>query len=214
MGKVALVAGSTGLIGSQLLELLLASNRYDQVKAISRKPLQISNPKLINIVCGLDQLAAHSEQLKCDDIFCCLGTTMRQAKTKEAFLKVDVDAPLQLAAITHHLGAQQFLLVSALGANQTSSIFYNRAKGEAEAGILKVGFRSVYFFRPSLLIGPRVEQRSGEDAAKFFYRWLSFLIPEKYKSIESIKVARSMLAKAEADKSGSFILESIEIQKL
>lgn len=213
MSKVALVAGSTGLIGSQLVELLLANNRYDQVKVISRKPLSISHPKLINIVCALDQLSAQGEQLKGDDVFCCLGTTMRKAKTKEAFLKVDVEAPIQLANHTQALGAKQFLLVSALGANEKSSIFYNRAKGMAEAGILNTGFHSVYFFRPSLLTGPRAEQRSGEDAAKFFYRWLGFLIPQKYQAIESIKVARAMLAKAHEEQSGAIILESIDIQK-
>lgn len=213
MGKVALVAGSTGLIGNQLIDLLLASDRYDRVIAISRSPLAQRHEKLVNVVCGLDQLALQKEQLKCDDVFCCLGTTMRKAKTKEAFLKVDVEAPIQLANLTHELGAQQFLLVSALGANEKSSLFYNRAKGLAEAGIQKVGFRSVYFFRPSLLTGPRVEQRSGEDAAKFFYRWLGFLIPAKYQAIESIKVARAMLAKAQEEKSGANILESIDIQK-
>lgn len=212
MGKVAIVAGATGLIGSQLLELLLNDNRYDRILVISRKPLNSQHPKLSNLVCELDQLSQHNSALTGDDVFCCLGTTMRKAKTKEAFLKVDVEAPISLARITHQQGAKQFLLVSALGANEKSSIFYNRAKGQVEGEILKIGFSAVYFFRPSLLLGPRAEQRSGEDAAKLFYRLFGFLIPKTYQAIESIKVARAMLASASKGQKGNFVLESSQLQ--
>jgi uncharacterized protein YbjT (DUF2867 family) len=212
MSRTALLAGSTGLIGNQLLQLLLNDVAYDKVIALSRKPLDLRHPKLENIVLEADLLKQHA-YLKADDVFCCLGTTIKQAKSKEAFRKVDFDYPLELAKTLHVNGAKQFLLVSALGSDKNSSIFYNRVKGEVEAAITAVGFASFHIFRPSLLIGPRKEQRAGEDAAKVFYKIFGFLIPQKYKGIESIKVARAMLAKAKEGNLGLFIHESDFLQK-
>lgn len=208
--KTALIAGSTGLIGSQLLDLLLQDSRYEKVIAISRKPLSIQHDKLINVVCELDQLPA---DLKAEDIFCCLGTTMKKAKTKAAFRAVDFDAPLALAKIGKAKGANQFLLVSALGANKTSSIFYNQVKGEVEEAIGAIGFESYHILRPSLLTGPRQESRSGEDAAKFFYKILGWAIPPKYQAIDSLKVARAMVALAHQSLKGNFVHESAQLQK-
>jgi uncharacterized protein YbjT (DUF2867 family) len=213
MSRIALVAGSTGLIGNQLLELLLEDSNYSKVIALSRKQLTLSNPKLENIVLEVAQLDSHQQQLKADDVFCCLGTTMKQAGSKAAFRKVDFDYPLQLAKILNQNGARQFLLVSALGANKNSKIFYNQIKGEVEEAITSIGFKGLHIFRPSLLLGPRKEQRSGEDAAKVFYKIFGFLIPKKYQGLESIKVARAMQALATEDLSGKFIYESDELQK-
>ena len=210
--KTALLAGSTGLIGGQLLELLLADNRYTDVIAISRKPLDASHHKLRNIVADATSLEQHKGQLAADDVFCCLGTTMGQAKTKEAFKQVDFDYPVLLAKLSRERGAKQYLLVSALGANKTSVIFYNRVKGLAEEAIASIGFESYHILRPSLLVGPRTEHRAGEDAAKWFYRVFGVLIPKKYKAIESIKVARSMLVFAKQDKKGNFVHESNALQ--
>lgn len=213
MSRIALVAGSTGLIGNQLLELLLEDSNYSKVIALSRKQLTLSNPKLENIVLEVEQLDSHQQQLKADDVFCCLGTTMKQAGSKAAFRKVDFDYPLQLAKILNQNGARQFLLVSALGANKNSKIFYNQVKGEVEEAITSIGFKGLHIFRPSLLLGPRKEQRSGEDAAKVFYKIFGFLIPKKYQGLESIKVARAMQVLATEDLSGKFIYESDELQK-
>ena len=210
--KTALLAGATGLIGGQLLGLLLEDNRYRKVIAISRKPLDVSHPKLQNTVLDFEQLKKHSLELKSDDIFCCLGTTMKQAKSKAAFRKVDFEFPVELARIGKELGAGNYLLVSALGASNNSSIFYNQVKGEAEDSISKTGIRSLHIFRPSLLMGPRSEKRAGEDAAKWFYKFFGFIIPAKYKSIESIKVARAMVSFAQQPESGIFIHESLELQ--
>jgi uncharacterized protein YbjT (DUF2867 family) len=211
MSKVALLAGSTGLIGNQLLELLLADKYYSKIIALSRKPLAITNPKLENIVVEVEQLEKH--QLKADDVFCCLGTTMKQAGSKAAFRKVDFDYPLQLAKVLKTNGAQQFLLVSALGANKKSGIFYNQIKGEIEEAITSVGFRTLHIFRPSLLLGARKDHRGGEEAAKVFYKIFGFLIPKKYQGLESIKVARAMQALAKKEISGVFVYESNALQE-
>lgn len=212
MAKIALLAGSTGLIGSQLLELLLNDNQYSSVIAISRKPISTANAKLTNLVCELHDLSSHKNELKADDVFCCLGTTIKKAKSKEAFRSVDLDAPLLLAKISKEQGAKKFMLVSSLGANKNSSIFYNQVKGEVEEAIKLVRFDSLHILRPSLLLGPRVEGRSGEDAAKFFYRFFGFLVPKKFQAIESIKVARAMVAFAHLESQGSLIHESVELQ--
>lgn len=212
MAKVALLAGSTGLIGNQLVELLLKDPYYSKVIAISRRPLSIVHDKLENIVIKIDQLAKQT-QLIADDVFCCLGTTIKQAGSKEAFRKVDFDFPVQLAELLKAKGAKQYLLISALGSNKNSSIFYNKVKGEVEEAISSIGYDCLHIFKPSLLTGPRKEKRAGEDVAKVIYKYLGFLIPTKYKSIESIKVARAMQALAKEDKTGIFIHESDSMQR-
>lgn len=209
--KTALIAGGTGLIGQQLLQLLLESPRYGKVIALTRHDLP-EHPKLSQIKAEVGNLTEKAESLKADDVFCCLGTTIAKAGSKEKFREIDFDYPFQLAKIIHAAGAKQYMLVSALGANKASSIFYNQVKGEIEEAVAGFGFETVHIFRPSLLLGPRTEKRSGEDAAKFFYKVFGFIIPEKYKAIESAKVARAMLYFASQNKSGNFIHESGELQ--
>lgn len=211
--RTALLAGSTGLIGKQLLELLLNDPHYTVVKAISRKPLAIQHAKLQNIVADLDTLTEHHDQLKADDVFCCLGTTIKQAGSQAAFRKVDYDYPLELARLTKNQGASQFLIITALGSDARSGIFYNRVKGEVEQAIDAVGFDSYHIFRPSLLLGERTEKRAGEGAATVVYKALGFMIPLKYKAIDSAKVAKGMLHFAKQNSKGKFIHESRELQQ-
>ncbi len=208
----ALIVGSTGLIGNQLVELLLDDDRYTQVTAIARTSLPFSHPKLKLIIADFDSIESQKEKLVADDIFCCLGTTIKSAKSKEAFRKIDFDYPLLIAKLTKALGAKQFLLVSALGANKASSVFYNKVKGEIEEAISSLGFESCHVFRPSLLLGPRIEKREGEQSMQKIFSAVGFLIPKKYKAIESIKVASGMLAIAKKNVSGNFIHESNSLQ--
>lgn len=210
--KTALVAGGTGLIGNQLLQLLLESPQYSKVIALTRRDLP-GHSKLVQIKIEFGNITEKAESLKTDDVFCCLGTTMAKAGSKEKFRQVDFYYPLLLAKITHSAGAKQYMLVSALGANKASSIYYNEVKGEIEETVSTVEFETVHIFRPSLLLGSRTEKRSGEDAAKFFYKVFGFLIPGKYKAIESVKVARAMLHFASQNKKGNFIHESKELQR-
>jgi uncharacterized protein YbjT (DUF2867 family) len=212
--RIALIAGSTGLVGRQLVELLLNSDRYDVVKAATRSDLPIEHPKLRSIKIDYARLEGYSDELKADDVFCCLGTTMSKVKSKEKFREVDYSLPLKLATLTLQLGAKQFFVVSALGADQSSSIYYNRIKGEMERDLLKLDFQATHIFRPSLLLGDRNEVRPGEDAAKIFYRIFWFMIPDKFKAIDSEKVAKAMLYFAKREQKGQFIHESREMQNL
>lgn len=191
--KTALIVGATGLIGKQLLDLLLVSDHYTRVTAVVRKPLGIQHAKLKVLIVDFDNLDAHADELKADDVFCCLGTTMKQAKSKDAFRKVDFEYPLEIGRITKAKGASHCLLVSALGADKSSSIFYNKVKGETEQALKLIGFDALHIFRPSLLLGSREEDRAGESAAKVFYKMFGFLIPKKYQAIDSLKIARAML---------------------
>lgn len=210
--KTALIAGSTGLIGQQLLQLLIESPLYEKVIAITRQDLP-THPKLVQIKIEFGQITENVSAIKADDVFCCLGTTMAKAGSKEKFRQVDFYYPYLLAKTTFAAGAKQYLIITALGANKSSSIFYNEVKGEVEEAVSAVGFGSVHILRPSLLVGNRGEKRSGEDAANLFYKVFGFLIPLKYKAISSLKVAKAMLHFAAQDKKGIFIHESGELQQ-
>jgi uncharacterized protein YbjT (DUF2867 family) len=211
--KTALIAGSTGLIGKQLLTLLLSTNRYDKVIALTRHDLGFTHRKLVELKVDFSQLDQYADKLVADDVFCCLGTTMTKAKSKQKFYEVDFTYPLRLAVATKLNNAKQYLIVSALGANKKSAMYYNRVKGEAEEAIGNLGFESLHILRPSLLLGSRDEQRPGEDAAKTFYKFFGFLIPTKYKGIDASAVARAMLHYASQQQPGKFIHESREMQQ-
>ena len=129
--KTALIAGATGLVGSYLLRMLLQSDRYSKVIAVVRKPIEIKDTKLEQKVIDFDKLAV-TPGLTADDIFCCLGTTMKKAGSKEKFYKVDYTYVVELAKVTSRQFASQFLVVSAMGTDKNSRFFYNRVKGEME----------------------------------------------------------------------------------
>jgi uncharacterized protein YbjT (DUF2867 family) len=211
--KTALIAGATGLIGKQVLGGLLASKRYTGVVALTRSTLAADHPKFRNIITDFHRPEEILSGVNPDDVFCCLGTTMAKAGSREKFYEVDFQFPLSLAKATSGLGAKQFLLVSALGADRRSSIYYNRVKGEVETAIRAVPFDTLHIFRPSLLLGERPEKRAGEDAAKLLYKIFAFAIPEKYKAISAEKVADAMLTHASKDQKGIFVHESREMQK-
>jgi uncharacterized protein YbjT (DUF2867 family) len=212
--KTAIIAGSTGLIGSELLGMLLSSPRYSHVVALSRKPLSIRSDKLTVIHTDLETIHQHSDQLAGDDVFCCLGTTMAKAGSKNKFYAVDYQYPLELAKFTKANGAKQFLIVTALGADKTSVIFYNRVKGEVEASLRLIAFESLHIFRPSFLLGERKELRVGEKIASGVFKNLDFLIPKKYKPIAGRDVAKAMLHYASVDRKGVFIHLSADLQGL
>ncbi|MCB2379931.1 NAD(P)H-binding protein [Hymenobacter sp. BT635] len=212
--KTALIAGASGLIGSQLLPLLLASDRYAKVIAVGRRPLPMVHPKLEQRVLDLDQLEQHRMALIADDVFCCLGTTMRQAGSKEAFYKVDYLYVVKLAAVTATNFAAQFIVVSAMGADAGSRIYYNHVKGEMEEAVRQTQFRAIHIFRPSLLLGDRSEKRTGEQIGAVLLQVLNPLLIgplRKYRAVQASSVARAMLRAAEDDGGGILVHLSDEI---
>lgn len=206
--RSALLVGATGLVGNKLLQFLLASDAYDQVKIIVRTPLSTVHPKLTQIQVNFDELDNYEDEFKVNDVFCCLGTTIKKAGSQEAFKKVDFEYPLQTAKLAKKHGAQQFLIVSAIGANPQSSIFYSKVKGEIEEALSQLQFPSLHIFRPSLLLGERNEFRFGERVAAILSPLYSPLLIgrlNQYKSIQASQVAEAMIRTALKQSSGKFV---------
>lgn len=213
MQKTALLAGATGLIGSHLLPLLLQSERYAKVIVVGRRAVPVIHPKLVQVNTELDQLEAVRLRLIADDVFCCLGTTMAQAGSKEAFFKVDFLYVVQLAAVSASNFASQLMVVSSMGADAESPFYYNRVKGEMEAAVRQTPFRAIHIFRPSLLLGERARPRLGERIGAGLLRLLAPLMRGpllKYRAVPGAAVAAAMLRAAEDDGGGVRVHESAE----
>ena len=212
--KTALLAGASGLIGSQLLPLLLASERYAKVTVVGRRALPMQHPKLTQVVTDLDQLPDVRLQLIADDVFCCLGTTLQQAGSKAAFHKVDFQYVVTLAALAADSFAAQFLVVSSMGADAGSRVYYSRVKGEMEAAVRQVPFRAIHIFRPSLLLGARARPRLGEQVGAVALRLLQPLLRgplRNYRPVAATLVAAAMLRAAAEDGGGVRVHESDEL---
>ncbi|MBT2685077.1 oxidoreductase [Bacillus sp. ISL-37] len=217
MAKTALIAGSTGLIGNELLQLLLNGEEYEQVVAIVRRPLEVKHSKLVEKVVDFDRLNEYHELFDVDDVFCCLGTTIKKAKTKEAMWKIDVDYPVAIAKLASSKGARKFLLVSSMNADPDSPIFYSKMKGKLEQEIKRIPYETTAIFRPSLLLGERDEFRLGERAAAEIFTKMPFLFGgpfKKYKAIEGRTVASAMYQVAQKDTAGLTIYASEKIQEI
>jgi uncharacterized protein YbjT (DUF2867 family) len=192
----ALIAGASGLVGRHLLRLLLDAPEYDRVIALGRAPPDVAHPKLVALTADFTALDGLAAELACDDAFCCLGSTIKRAGSREAFRAVDHGAVLAFAWAARRGGAQRFFLVSALGASSASRVFYQRVKGETEEALFVLGFRTLAIFRPSLLLGRRAEFRAGERLSAVLL-WLAepLLLGRlrQYRAISAEVVARAML---------------------
>lgn len=208
--KTALVVGATGLIGGHLTRKIVNDPSYSTVKVLVRKPLDFQHPKMEQIVVDFDKLDA--SLVVADDVFCCLGTTMKQAGSKEAFYKVDFTYPLETAKAALQNGATQFLIVTAMGADAKSMFYYNRVKGEIEKALTELNYSTLLIFHPSLLLGKRKDARAGEGFAAVVMRALDFLTPLKYKAIKGETVANAMLAYAQKGIKGKQIIDSGTMQ--
>lgn len=210
----AIVAGSTGLVGSYLLQELLMDNNYSQVILLTRKENHSGNAKVSDKLVNFDELDKYSFTEQVDVAFCCLGTTMKKAGSKEAFLKVDYTYCLELAKLVKKMGARKFVLISSLGADASSSNFYLKTKGQIEEAITQLGFDAFIIMRPSMLLGDRNESRFGESIGKALMTGLDFMIAgpfKKYKAIHGKTVAAAMAKAAKDDLEGKLIFESDKI---
>jgi uncharacterized protein YbjT (DUF2867 family) len=203
-----LLAGATGLTGEHLLDRLLNEPTVKRVLAPTRKPLA-AHQRLDNPVGELlALLPALSGEI--DTAFCCLGSTLKQAGTQEAFRAIDHDLVLAFARRAKEMGARHLLVISSLGANPDSSIFYLKVKGEMEAALQQQDWPQLTIARPSQLIGPRLEPRLSERIAAP----LSQLLPGKYHGIETCTLARALWRLALEEGNGVRIAESDELRKL
>lgn len=196
MSRTALLAGATGLVGSHVLQLLLADAHWSRVVTVGRRTTSQQHHKLEQRVLDLGELETVSDLPHIDDVFCCLGTTIKQAGSQPAFRRVDHAFVMGLAHAGLRAGATQFLLVSAIGADPESRVFYSRVKGETESAIRKLPFQGIQIFRPSLLLGERPEFRLGERIAMLGAPVLPALLfgrLRRYRPIQAATVAGAMV---------------------
>jgi uncharacterized protein YbjT (DUF2867 family) len=215
--RSAVVLGATGLVGGHCLELLLADPAYGRVTVLARRPSGRTHPKLSEVIADFDRLESHVDALSADDVFCCLGTTIRKAGSQEAFRKVDFDYPARAARLASGRGAKRFLVVTAMGADAGSRIFYNRVKGEVEREVSRLPFETVVLVRPSLILGERDDRRPAEAAAQVVMPALSFLLAgplKKYRAIPGRTVAKAMVRLAKEAGPGVRVAESDELAAL
>ena len=208
--KTALVIGATGLIGKSLTIKLLENKFYAKVKILVRKNIDLLHPNLEQILVDFDDL--DTSKIVADDVFCCLGTTMKVAGSKPAFYKVDFTYPLVVAKAALENGAKQYLIVTSMGADPKSMIYYNRVKGEIEKALSDLHYPTLLIFRPSMLLGEREEERLGEKISKIAMNLISFMTPDRYKAIEGEKVANAMMILAQKGIKNKDIFESGTLQ--
>lgn len=197
----ATLIGATGLIGSHLLDLLLADSYFDTVRILVRRPLELNHPKLEKRLVDFSDTESYRLALEGSHvIFCAIGTTQKKVKgDMAAYRKVDYDIPVHAAVLGKLIGCETFVLVSSVGANSLSNNFYLKLKGEVENSVTATGIKNIHIVRPSLLLGKRKEFRLGERIAQAVMPVVSFLLPKKYRPVKALAVAKEMIAAAKKD---------------
>ncbi len=208
--KSVLIIGATGLVGGECVREFAKHPAFERVVVLTRRPLPLGMriPKVHEHVVDFDSLEDHADLFSVTHVLSALGTTIRNAGSKIRFRQVDHDYVVAAARLGAQQGAQHFLLVSSLGADSLSRVFYSRVKGEVEAAVAALSYRSVTIARPSLLLGERHEFRLGEIVTKP----LAFLAPAKYRPVHARDVAGVLLQAAVLDQPGTRIIESRDIR--
>lgn len=204
------VVGATGLVGRETVQALLADDTFARVIAFVRRSTGLTHPKLTERVVDFEKLEAAFDEARCDAAVCCLGTTIKVAGSKEKFRRVDHDYPIAFARAALQKGAQQLAIVTALGSDAGSLVFYNQVKGQVEDALSALPYKSLSIARPSLLLGERDEMRLGEKLMTPF----SKLLPGKYRGIEGRTVARALLKLLKEQRPGKQVVPSDQLQKL
>ena len=216
MGKTAIVLGASGLTGKLLLNRLLEDKEYVRVKIFTRRSLGLVHPKLKEFVGDLLQLEEFKKDFTGDEVFCCIGTTAKKTKDKTMYRKIDFGIPTDAAKLARANRIKSFLVVSALGANAKSKVFYNHTKGEMEKVVLNQKIQNTYILRPSLIKGKRDEDRLGEKIGAMIIKVISPVLLGKWKKyhvIEAMTIANALHALAQA-KPDYKIIESDKIQEI
>lgn len=215
--KNSIILGASGLIGSELLTLLLEDEHYSSVKVFVRKPLPLTHPKLHQIITDFDKLESITTEIDAEVIFCCLGSTKKKTPNLNEYKKIDHDYPLYFAKEGLKRGLKEYHIVSALGANSNSSNFYTKLKGEVEDDLKALKIPGLFIYQPSFLEGDRKENRPLEKIMLPIMKLINLILIgklKKYQSIAAKSVAKAMLNESIKNKSGIFVFESDKIKEL
>ncbi len=186
MKKTAILLGATGLTGSHLLELLLNSNDYEKVKIFTRRATGKTHPKLEEIVCDILKLEEQTDKFTADEVFVCIGTTKAKTPDKQLYYAIDYGIPTTSAKLAEQNKIPTFSVISAIGSNAKSSVFYSKTKGEMERDILKCNIPNILVYRPSLIYGNRKDKRLAEKVGVLLMKSLQFLMIGKWKKYRAI----------------------------
>jgi uncharacterized protein YbjT (DUF2867 family) len=215
-GKTIVIAGSTGLIGSSILKFALADPRVAEVRILVRKPQGYPHPKQREHVVSFNEDRSLTDAISgADIVFCSVGTTMQKVEgDKKAYRKIDYDIPLRLARLAKEHTVGVFSLVSSLGANPDKGNFYLRLKGEVERDVSALQLPAFRIFRPSMLLGARNENRTGERIGQWLSKALAGILPSNVKPIKGEAVAKAMLEDALSHPTESRIMHYKEMMEL
>ncbi|MCR8660430.1 NAD(P)H-binding protein [Paenibacillus endoradicis] len=216
MALKAVIVGATGLVGRELVRVLLNAKKYEKVIVIARRRLSIVHPRLEQQLIQFDQMHECPEEwFKDADVFCTLGTTIKKAGSTEQFEKVDYHYVIEIAKLAKLYYSRKFIVVTAMGSDDQSKIFYNRVKGKTELELQQLQLPQLIIVRPSLILGDRNEARFGESVAAKLMTWLSFMFKgkmRKYKPIQARDIAIGMFKLAKLCKDPLIIVSSEEIE--
>ncbi|MBB5397336.1 NAD(P)H-binding protein [Mucilaginibacter sp. AK015] len=217
MAYRAIIAGASGLIGSNLLNILLEAPRYSEVLVLVRRQLPIQHKKLTQLVINFDELEKYHAAIAGHAVFCCLGTTKSQTPDEKRYRQIDHDYPLLLAKFAQQNQVDQFHVVSAIGADKTSVFFYTKLKGELEDDLKQVGLKSLHIYQPSMLTGHRDKPRPAEKLIGGLFKIIDPLLLgrlKKYRSVNGATLAHAMYKKSLEDAAGIFTYTSDKINKI
>lgn len=217
MKKTAIILGATGLTGGILLEKLIKDDRYETIKLFSRKKIDGLPLKVIQYTGDILNLETFKKDFTGDEVFCCIGTTAKKTPDKKAYKSIDYGIPVTSAKISKENNISTFLVVSALGANAKSNIFYNKTKGEMERDVLAQKIENTYILQPSIISGNRKEIRIGEKIGLAVFKLFEPLLVGKlknYKMIEAETIAQSMVNLANSNLSQKQIISSNDIKEI
>ena len=218
MSKTAVIAGATGLVGKELLDYLIENDYYEKIQIISRRALSYENPKIEVVVVNYNQLSNYREKISGNHYYCCLGTTLKAAGSKYNFYRIDYLYGYRLAKIAEaDSTCSQFALLTSVGANATSSVFYSRVKGRVEKDVSKLKIPGIHILRPSILLGKRKNRRLYEELGKIFSTIIKFFFigdHTKFIAIEASRVAQAMFYVAKSEETGIHTYSPYKINKI
>jgi uncharacterized protein YbjT (DUF2867 family) len=217
MKKTAIILGASGLTGTILLHKLIEDKRYESIKLFSRSKIEKLPNKVTQFIGNLLELEKFKGDFTADEVFCCIGTTAKKTPDKKRYKQIDYGIPVTAAKLAKENNIETFLVISSMGANKRSTIFYNKTKGEMEYAVLQQRIKNSFILRPSLIGGERKEQRIGEKIALVVFKLMQPLLIgnlKQYKTIDAENIAKAMLYLANKKMNAEVIITSNQILKL